>query len=249
MHIKQPTAADIPHLRQLWKEAFGDTDAFLDGFFRTGFDATRCRCTEDISAALYWFDCQWQDKKLAYLYAVATAKAHQGQGLCRRLMEDTHRHLLNLGYAGAILVPGNEGLFRLYEKLGYRPCCPRQVETVDGSTLPVSVTLITAADYAAARKKSLPAHSVWQDAVALDFLGTFAQFYAGDGFVFCGAVEDNILYFQEFIGDMEQTPGIIREFNCLCGELPVFGSGAPYAMYRSLDGDASLPTYFGIPLN
>ena len=102
MTIKQPAVDHIPALRLLWKEAFGDSDAFLDGFFRTGFDAARCRCTEDVAAALYWFDCTWKGKKLAYVYAVATAEASRCRGLCRMLMEDTHRHLETLGYAGAI---------------------------------------------------------------------------------------------------------------------------------------------------
>lgn len=248
MTIKQPAVDHIPALRLLWKEAFGDSDAFLDGFFRTGFDAARCRCTEDVAAALYWFDCTWKGKKLAYVYAVATAEASRGRGLCRMLMEDTHRHLETLGYAGAILVPGNEGLFRLYEKLGYVPCCPRQVRTVTAAKDAVPVCPISAAEYAAARKQHLPADTVWQEDATLEYLSTFAGFYSGNGFAFCGGVEDDILYFQEFIGDMEKVPGIIASFHCAGGTVPVF-AGAPYAMYRSFDGDDSLPACFGLPLN
>ena len=248
MNIKAPAAGDIPALRQLWKEAFGDSDAFLDGFFRIGFSFDRCRCTEDGSAALYWFDCTWQNKKLAYVYAVATSEACRGRGLCRALMEDTHRQLQAGGYAGAILVPGSEGLFRLYEKLGYVACCPRQTATVAAGKAAVTVTPISPAAYAALRKKQLPPDAVWQEDPTLPFLGTFAGFYIGHHFAFSGWVEDSILHFQEFIGDVEQAPGIIAAFGCKSGVLPVFG-GAPYAMYRSLDGDNSLPTYFGIPLN
>lgn len=248
MNIKQPTAGDIPALRRLWKEAFGDSDAFLDGFFRTGFAYDRCRCTEDGSAALYWFDCAWGGKKLAYIYAVATAASHRGRGLCRMLMEDTHRHLQSHGYAGAILVPGNEGLFRLYGKLGYVPCCPRQTVTVAAAENAVAVTPISPDAYAAARKAYLPTDAVWQEGATLEYLATFAPFYAGNGFAFSGVVEEKALYFQEFIGDMEKASGIITGFGCISGVLPVF-EGAPYAMYHSLDGDSALPLYFGIPLN
>lgn len=248
MNIKQPASGDVPALRQLWKEAFGDSDSFLDGFFRTGFDYARCRCTEDGAAALYWFDCTWREKKLAYVYAVATKASHRGRGLCRALMEDTHRHLQTLGYAGAILVPGNEGLFRLYGKLGYLPCCPRQTVTVAAAEKAVAVTPISAEAYAAARKAHLPTDAVWQEGATLAYLETFAGFYGGDGFAFCGAAEDNVLYFQEFMGDVEKVSGIIASFNCISGALP-FSEGAPYAMYRSLDGDPALPQYFGIPLN
>ena len=85
----------------------------------------------EIAAALYWFDCdlphwasptEFSVRKLAYLYAVATAKAHQGQGLCRALMENTHEHLRQLGYDGCILSPQSEGLFTMYGKLGYTTC-------------------------------------------------------------------------------------------------------------------------------
>lgn len=248
MNIKHPAPGDIPTLRRLWKEAFGDPDRFLDGFFRTGFSADRCRCTEDVSAALYWFDCTWMEKKLAYIYAVATKASHRGRGLCRALMEDTHRHLQALGYAGTILVPGDEGLFRLYEKLGYVSCCPRQTVTVAAGETAIPVTPVSADAYAALRKKQLPPNAIWQEDPTLPFLGTFSGFYTGHHFAFSGAVEGSTLYVQEFIGDMEQAPGIIAGFHCTSGKFPVSG-GAPYAMYRSLDGDASLPQYFGIPLN
>ena len=248
MTIKQPATGDLPALRQLWKEAFGDSDAFLDGFFRTGFAYDRCRCTEDGSAALYWFDCAWGGKKLAYIYAVATAASYRGRGLCRMLMEDTHRHLQRLGYAGAVLVPGDAGLFRLYEKLGYRPFCPRRVVTVAAAETPTAVSPMTPEEYAAARKQLLPADAVWQEGATLAYLATFAGFYGGDGFAFCGGVEDNAFYFQEFIGDMEKVSGIVAGFGCISGVLPVF-EGAPYAMYHSLDSDSTLPQYFGIPLN
>ena len=100
MIINQPQSSHIPALRQLWKQAFGDPDAFLDGFFETGFSPDRCRCImldQQILAALYWFDCTWNGKKIAYLYAVATDLQYRGNGLCRALMENTHLHLKFLG--------------------------------------------------------------------------------------------------------------------------------------------------------
>ena len=69
MTIDMPKAEQISGLRQLWKEAFGDSDAFLDSFFAIAFSPERCRCvTEDGRpvAALYWFDCGYQGENLAY---------------------------------------------------------------------------------------------------------------------------------------------------------------------------------------
>ena len=77
MTIDLPKPGQIPQLRQLWQEAFGDSDAFLDSFFSLSFAPERCRCvTEEnhVTAALYWFDCSCHGGKMAYLYAVATGK-------------------------------------------------------------------------------------------------------------------------------------------------------------------------------
>ena len=95
MFAKHPDDRDIPALRQLWQEAFGDDDAFLELFYTFGFAPDRCRCvTVDgkVAAALYWFDCQYQGRPLAYLYGVATRKAFRGKGLCRAVAETTHQH-------------------------------------------------------------------------------------------------------------------------------------------------------------
>ena len=122
MRIDYPEENRIPQLRQLWKEAFGDDDAFLDKFFSTAFAADRCRCgivDDKLAAALYWFDCRWQNRKIAYIYAVAVAKSCRGQGLSRTLMDAAHSLLKTQDYAGCILVPADAGLFRLYEKLGF----------------------------------------------------------------------------------------------------------------------------------
>ena len=67
MIIDAPRKEDIPRLRQLWQQAFGDTDAFLDGFFNTGFSPDRCRCLQAdgvLAAALYWFDCDFRGESL-----------------------------------------------------------------------------------------------------------------------------------------------------------------------------------------
>jgi len=92
MIIDKPTPSQLPALRALWKQAFGDPDDFLDCFYRVAFSPERCRCVikgGSLAAVLYWFDCGWEGKRLAYLYAVATDTAFRGQGLCRELFANT----------------------------------------------------------------------------------------------------------------------------------------------------------------
>lgn len=251
MTIKQGQSCQIPQLRALWKEAFGDTDDFLDGFFQVGFSQDRCRCLwegDQLGGALYWFDCTWQDKKVAYIYGVATNMAFRGQGVCRRLMEDTHRLLKEQGYRGSLLVPGNEGLFQLYEKMGYRPCCGKKAETVLAGTDPVALTQISPAAYEELQKHYLPEARVVHSAAALDFAGTYNRFYQGEDFAFCGGAEDQIFYFQEFLGKTQKLPGILSALQARCGQLRVAGD-IPFAMYLPLDGTEALPQDFDIPLN
>ena len=61
MTINAPIPRQIPQLKALWQQAFGDTAAFIDNFFATGFAPVRCRCLTldgDVAAALYWFDAE-----------------------------------------------------------------------------------------------------------------------------------------------------------------------------------------------
>ena len=95
MKIDYPTQNQISDLQALWKQAFGDEDAFIDLFFAHGFSPDRCRCiTVDgkLAGALYWFDCSFRGHPMAYLYGVATGKAFRGKGICRALTENTHAH-------------------------------------------------------------------------------------------------------------------------------------------------------------
>lgn len=248
MFAKFPEDRDVPALRKLWQEAFGDTDAFLDKFFFTGYSPDRCRVimreTQAV-AALYWFDCQWNGKKLAYLYAVATAKAFRGQGLCRHLIEDTHKHLLAQGYAGSILVPGSDTLFAMYKKMGYRAATTLREFSQKAGESAFPVKKLSAAEYALYRKAFLPADSIVQEGPALDFLETYAAFYAGSGCLLCAIRDGQTLIVPEFLGDDTHIPGILRYLNCREGTFRAPGKEKPFTMYCSLTGDPTFPGYFG----
>ena len=76
MTIDRPSDTQV--LRRLWKQAFRDSDAFLDSFFSVGYSCDRCRQLSldgQLAAALYWFDCSLAGKPVAYVYAVATDAA------------------------------------------------------------------------------------------------------------------------------------------------------------------------------
>lgn len=250
MIIDRPQPSQISSLRRLWKEAFGDTDDFLDVFWETAFCADRCRCITDadtVSAALYWFDCEYCSKKVAYLYAVATAKAFRGRGLCRALMESTHNDLMETGYAGSILVPQEEGLWQMYEAMGYRAatcvqefCCTPENESVE-------IFPIGKAAYARLRREFLPEGGVVQEKENLDFLLTQAKLYAGPGFVLAARGEGDTLYALELLGDVSAAPGILQALGYSKGKFRTVGQGKLFAMYHPLDkSDLPAPGYFGL---
>lgn len=247
MNIKATTTKDIPNLRALWKEAFSDNDEFLDIFFSTAFSAKRSFCIEEnskIVSALYFFDCLWKGKKIAYIYAVATAKDHRGKGLCRKLMEHTHNHLKTSGYTGAILVPGSESLFDFYAGMEYKTCCYLSKKEYSSGVSSVPLTKLTAEEYAVLRRELLPENGVIQEGENLSFLSAYAEFYSGADFLFASSKEDSTLICHEFLGNTERAPEILYSLKCKNGTLRIIGKDIPFAMYLPFE-ENDYPSHFG----
>lgn len=252
MKITKPTEEHIPQLRELWKEAFGDDDSFLNSFFSTAFSTDRSRCVTDngrVAAMLYWFDCEYHNKKIAYIYAVATAVSHRGQGICGSLMDDTHRLLGKLGYEGAILVPGSENLFSFYGKMGYKTCCFAENFTCKGNGTAVAVTKIGKNEYARLRRGYLPENAVIQENENLIFLETQADFYKGEHFLISAYEEGSHLTCIELLGNKDAAAGIVSAFGCADGSFFTVGKEVPFGMYFPFDDSDSYPTYFGLAFN
>jgi len=248
MIINAPALEQFPALRSLWKEAFGDTDEFLDIFFKTAFHPNRCRCISDnetVVAALYWFNCTFEDKPIAYVYAVATANAYRGQGLCRKLMENTHRHLSALGYIGVLLVPGNNELFEMYTKMGYTSCSTIREFQCKAGMEELQLCRISALEYAKLRKLLLPKGSILQENENLDFLQTQAQFYMGLGFLLAAYGEKDTLHGLELLGDVTAAPAITYSLGYEKGVFRTAGNSRPFAMYLPLNSNNhTSPNYF-----
>ncbi len=245
MHTDHPGQAQYDALRALWAQAFGDADSMISLFFDKAFSPQRCLCLEEngeISAALYWLDCQGAQGKIAYLYAVATAKKHRGKGLCRRLMEDTHEHLQVQGYRGAILVPGEPELFGMYGKMGYVPlACMDTVSCKAQGTVPVSKA--DASTFAAARRRLLPRGGVEQE-MGLNYLSGYAELYTGADFTLAGVRQGPRFAAMELLGNAAAAPGILGALGLEEGTFRIPGKG-PFAMYCPLSEDPA-PGYFGL---
>ena len=248
MIIDNPSTRHIPSLRRIWQQAFGDSDAFLDTFFKTGFSYDRCRCVfreNEPVAAVYLFDCQWQGKKIAYLYALAVEKSHQKQGLSRLLLADTHAWLQQRSYSGAIMEPATDSLMSYYERLGYRRFGGRTEQEFSAGALPAEAVQLGELGYEQARDRLLPENAVRQEGAFTAMLHTQAEFYGCEDFVAAVCREEPRIY--EFLGNARHIPGLLRQLNMqkAAVRLP---QGEPTAVYLSFSGE-ELPGYFGLPMD
>lgn len=249
MTFDYPTPRQIPVLRNLWKEVFGDSEAFLDAFFSTAFSPLRCRCAVENGETLgmlYWFDLLCENQKMAYLYAVATRPDHRGRGICRQLMADTHATLASHGYAGAVLVPQEPGLRQMYAGFGYREATTICETFCAAGENPEPLHRIRAGEYAKLRREYLPEGSAIQEGENLQFLETQADFFSGSDFLLAAReVENNSLFGYELLGNAEAAPGILKALGCSQGTFRTPGSKLPFAMFLPLEDGAQSPSYFG----
>ena len=245
-----PSADRIPDLRQLWRLTFGDDDTFLDKFFGTAFSDRRCRCLMlegQLAASLYWFDVQYQQKTYAYLYAVSTHPDFRHRGLIHYLMADTHQLLEKLGYAGALLVPADDGLRTMYAAMGYENCTT--VSQFISSSLPVDIAMhsVDREEYPRLRRQLLPEDGVLQGNECLAFQETLSRFYTGPGFLLCCAAKnDSTLEGLEFLGDPAAAPGILCTLGYAHGSFRTPGEKIPHAMLLPLQKDCPRPGYLGL---
>ena len=268
MIIDSPSIRDIPSLRALWSDSFGDSEEELDKFFSTAFSEKRCLAAKDgdeLLASLYWFDCSLGERRLAYIYAVSTASAHRGKGICQRLMSMAHEHLRALGYSAAVLVPAEPSLYGFYERLGYTVCSYVKelvaISTAEDGEIGESLTPLTHSEYGELRQKYLPARGIIQDDVTLKMLSARAKLYCGDGFILAAEAEGGTLRCHELLGEADlnklllalgrstgvfRVPTGFRQATCADS---TESEPRPFAMSYALDGAPLGECYFGIALD
>lgn len=249
MVIEHPGRGDIPELSRLWRLAFGDDAEFIASFFFAGFSPERSRCireAEQVTAVLYWFDVLCGMEKYAYLYAVATHPDHRGRGLCRALVADTHALLAEKGYDGVLLVPQKEGLRKMYASFGYRDWCGVRAFSCGAGERAASIRALSQAEYAQLRREYLPEDGVVQEGENLDFLSTYASYYAGQDYLLAMAEADGKLLGIELLGNTEAAPGIVKAFGCESGSFRTPGNTRPFAMGISFGENKKTPGYFGL---
>ncbi|MBO5315773.1 MAG: GNAT family N-acetyltransferase [Clostridia bacterium] len=249
MNIDHPTPKHISGLKSLWKEAFGDSDEFINAFFDTAFSPDRCFAVaegKDVYSALYVLDCSLEKRKIAYIYAVATSKVQRGNGLCKRLMRYAHERLKAAGYEGAVLVPGEKSLFDFYGSLGYITCGYKSRLQCASSGKTVNIKKIGKKEFAKLRRDLLPRGGIIQENANLDFLEKQAELYSGADFLLVARIVENRLFGIELLGNLERAADIVCSLGCADGAFMIPGGEIPFAMYLSFGDRGCYPEYFGL---
>ena len=125
--IRFPLESEYENLKALWNTAFDDSKESLDYFFKNTISPERVLAVfEDGKpvSALYMLESEIiKDNKAYsayYIYAVCTHPDFRGKGLMKSLFEELFKVSKSRNIDYLFLVPEEEYLFNIYEKLGFK---------------------------------------------------------------------------------------------------------------------------------
>lgn len=130
--IRKARFSDRRYLFDIWKNCFGDSKEYIEFFLENGFSKDNCliwdeggkpvsmlhlRMGEYIPSDNEFF--KNYNLSVMYIYAAATLPEFQNHGIMSALINAVNRIATEKGYLFTFLLPGNEGLYNYYSKLGY----------------------------------------------------------------------------------------------------------------------------------
>ncbi len=114
-------------LKFLFKTIFKVTDKFCDMIFEKKLsksDIFAQICDDELVAFSYAMEflvkIKKEIKKCIYIYGVGVAEEYRGRGLSKKILNEIYEYYKDKNVSFLYLVPENEGLFKMYEKLGYK---------------------------------------------------------------------------------------------------------------------------------
>lgn len=123
MDISFATEKDVPEVRQIWKECFGDSDSYMNNFFAFPFkweNTIVAKCNQKCIGALQLFPHDFvingKTHKSMYVGGVSVLPEYRRIGVCKNLMLYAEQYMLDNDVAISFLVPFS---FAFYEKMGY----------------------------------------------------------------------------------------------------------------------------------
>ena len=109
-------------MRRLWHEIFGDEITEIDSFLIRHSDAIPFIHKEnsEVASMLFVVPLQMWDKRVAYIYAVATQPEYRGRGIASKLLNEALQFIDKSDeFDLAALIPSSTESKRLYERVGF----------------------------------------------------------------------------------------------------------------------------------
>ena len=122
---------DVPQLKKLWKEAFGEdvsAEMFYDGIFSqkaSGRIKILVERKKDIGivSMLHYIPCCYESNNRkyngAYLYALATAQQYRGQKIMGALIQYAIDMAESMEMDFLYLIPATDSLYEYYQRFGF----------------------------------------------------------------------------------------------------------------------------------
>ena len=120
LEIVKASDKDMPHVKELWREIFGDDEVFIDRFysaFPIKDNTIVAKDGEKVVGMVNALDCKLLCENEVfcgkYIYALAVSEKYRGRGIARELLETAEEGSF------VLLVPETPDLFDMYAHLGY----------------------------------------------------------------------------------------------------------------------------------
>lgn len=144
--IRTAQAADLPQIKQLWMQAFHDSEAATDFYFANRapqsalldnllIDMEEGRLRGMLSLLPVDLLSGGQVYPARYFFAIATDERFRRQGISTRLIEEAERLTLARGGYASLLVPADQPLFDFYGKRGFETLFYYKPETFEGKDI------------------------------------------------------------------------------------------------------------------
>jgi len=265
--------ADVPALRALWEQAFGDGPALLDAFFSRLYrpeDAFVIREGGAVQSMAFQIPTALrfggQSRRAAYLYAVATGRTARGHGCATALLEFAADELAARGYQLLLLVPGGAELREFYRARGFADFSTIELCELEPGPAPGRAAAVTPEDYFALRERLLAARGgayvtcptaalAFQEEIAKQGGGGLYRLWDGEteGCACVAREETGRALVYELLWPGETARGAALAAGAVGGKQALIrrpGGTSPFAMARWLDEAPPVPEpYFGLALD
>lgn len=137
-------------LIELWRQCFGDPEAFIDLFFDRVYKEENALTIErdgQIVSALhmlpYTMTYYGTEISVAYIYGACTAPVWQEQGLMRQLLHESFEVMKSREVALTVLIPSDKWLFDYYREQGFTEAFDYTLATYIHTDVPVQAPMLT----------------------------------------------------------------------------------------------------------